>query len=58
MTAEKFVYPIRSDKGEEDGIIVYPNPDALVVNTMRQYTSRAQLWRHLPAELEYNRDVF
>jgi transglutaminase-like putative cysteine protease len=58
IDSEKLAYQIRSDKGEEDGIIVYPNPDTLVVNTMRQYNSRAQLWRHLPAELGHDRDVF
>ena len=58
VDGEKLAYPIRTDKGEEDGIIVYPNPDTLVVSTMRQYRSRAELWSHLPAELGYNRDKY
>ena len=53
INAEQLAYPIRTDKGEKDGIIVYPNPDTFVVNTMRQYGSRTELWKHLPAELGY-----
>ena len=56
VDGEKLAYPIRTDKGEKDGIIVYPNPDTLVVSTMRQYRSRAELWKHLPTELGYNRE--
>ena len=58
VDGEKLAYPIRTDKGEKDGIIVYPNPDAFVVNTMWQYGSRTELWSHLPRELGYDRDVF
>ena len=56
--SEQLAYPIRIDKGEEDGIIVYHNPDTLVVSTMRQYRSRAELWKNLPAELGYDRDKY
>ena len=58
IDSEQLAYPIRIDKGEEDGIIVYPNPDTFVVNTMRQYRSRAELWKHLPTELGYDRDKY
>jgi hypothetical protein len=58
IDSEQLAYPIRPDKGEEDGIIVYHNPDTLVVSTMRQYGSRTELWSHLPTELGYERDVF
>ncbi|MBQ4414512.1 MAG: transglutaminase domain-containing protein [Methanomicrobium sp.] len=58
IDGEQLAYPIRSEKGEMDGIIVYPNPDTLVVNTMRQYRSRTQLWDHLPTELGYDRDKY
>ena len=58
VDGELLAYPIRTDMGEKDGIIVYPNPDTLVVNTMRQYRSRAELWKHLPTELGYERNVF
>ena len=58
VDGELLAYPIRTDKGEKDGIIVYPNPDTFVVSTMRQYRSRAELWKNLPAELGYDRDKY
>ena len=58
IDSEQLAYPVRPDKGEEDGLIIYPNPDTLVVRTMRQYRSRAELWKHLPTELGYDRDKY
>lgn len=51
---ERLVRPVRPEKGEEDGFIVYPDPDLKIVEKFRKYKTRTQLWENLPTELAYN----
>ena len=51
IDTEQLAFPIRTEKGEEDSFIIYPNPDSLVLDTMRQSRTRSELWDDLPAEL-------
>ncbi|MBQ7925016.1 MAG: transglutaminase domain-containing protein [Lachnospiraceae bacterium] len=50
---EQLAFPIRSEKGEEDGFIVYPNPDAKILDKLRKNKTRTELWDDLPTELGY-----
>ncbi len=50
---EQLAFPIRTDKGEEDGVIVYPNPDKNVLSSLRENSTRTELWRNLPTKLAY-----
>ena len=34
--------------------MIYPDPDVLVLQTMREAKTRSELWDDLPAELGYN----
>lgn len=49
----ELVRPIRPEKGEEDGFIVYPDPDLKIVEKLKKYKTRKQLWKDLPTELAY-----
>lgn len=51
---EQLAFPIRPEKGEEDILIVFPEPDAKVLDKMRKKKTRAELWSDLPTELAYN----
>lgn len=53
LDEEQLAFPIRTEKGEEDGVIIYPNPDAKVLERLRGYKTRTQLWDDLPTELDY-----
>lgn len=55
MDAEQLAFPVRPEKGEEDGCVLYPDPDATVVDTMRGCMTRMELWNNLPSELGYNK---
>lgn len=52
---ERLAFPVRPEKGEEDGCVIYPDPDVMVVRTMRECTTRTELWNNLPSELGYNK---
>lgn len=52
---EQLAFPVRPEMGEEDGFIVYPDPDTEVVEKLRKYKTRTELWSDLPVELAYNR---
>lgn len=52
---EQLAFPIRSEKGEEDILMVFPEPDVKVLNKMREKKTRTELWEDLPTELAYNR---
>ena len=54
LDEEYLAFPIRTDKGEEDGFTIYPNPDAKVLEQLRNSKTRTQLWSNLPTELDYN----
>lgn len=51
---EQLAFEIRPEKGEEDGFVIYPDPDRLVVQTMKEAKTRSELWDNLPMELEYD----
>lgn len=53
---EQLAFPIRPDKGEEDGTVIYPDPDTLVIRSMMNSKTRSELWNDLPAELGYFRE--
>lgn len=51
---EQLAFPVRSEMGEEDGFVIYPNPDAKIVEKLRNNNTRTALWDDLPTELAYN----
>lgn len=55
IETEQLAFPIRPEKGEEDGFIVYPDPDRKILENLRTNKTRTQLWKNLPAELEYRK---
>lgn len=55
IDTEQLAFSIRSEMGEVDCFIVYPNPDIEVLKKLRKNKTRAELWDDLPTELEYNR---
>lgn len=46
-------FPIRSEKGEVDGLVVYPRPDVKILEKLRKNKTRTELWNDLPTELGY-----
>lgn len=50
---EKLAFPIRPEKGETDGYMVYPHPDKNIVKDLRTAQTRSELWEELPNELAY-----
>ena len=58
IESEQLAYPIRPEKGEEDGFIIYPNPDLGIVIALKENTSRTKLLEKLPMKLEYSQTIF
>lgn len=54
ISEEQLAFPVRSEKGEEDGIIIYPDPDIKILEKLRNNKTRTELWDDLPTELAYN----
>lgn len=52
---EQLAFPVRSEMGEIDDFVVYPEPDVKVLEKLRENRTRTELWNNLPTELEYNR---
>lgn len=52
---EQLAFSIRTEKGEEDGLIIYPSPDVKVLEQLQKSQTRSKLWNNLPTELEYNK---
>ena len=52
---ERLAFPIRSNMGEADSFIVYPDPDRKILEKLRKNKTRTELWGDLPTELEYNK---
>ncbi len=50
---EHLAFPVRAEKGEEDGFTIYPNPDKKVLERLRKYKTRTELWNDLPTDLDY-----
>lgn len=55
VDTEQLAFPIRPEKGEEDNFTVYPEPDVKILEKLRAYKTRKELWDDLPTELEYER---
>lgn len=51
---EQLAFPVRSEKGEEDGFVIYSDPDVKILEQLRNNKTRTELWDDLPTELEYN----
>lgn len=49
---ERLAFSVRPELGEEDGFVIYPSPDAKVVERLRNAKTRTELWENLPEELE------
>ena len=54
IDAEQLAFPIRSEMGECDSFIVYPDPDIEVLKKLRNSKTRTELWGNLPTELAYD----
>jgi len=54
LEKEQLAFPIRTDKGEEDDFVVYPDPDENVLGSMKASETRSELWENLPTELKYH----
>ncbi|MDE5770746.1 MAG: transglutaminase-like domain-containing protein [Ruminococcus sp.] len=55
IETERLAFPIRSEMGEVDSFIVYPDPDIKILEKLRENKTRTELWHNLPTELEYNK---
>ena len=53
LETERLAFAVRPELGEEDGFVIYPDPDAKVVEKLRNAKTRTELWGNLPDELEY-----
>ncbi len=51
---EHLAYRIFRERGEEDGLIVYPCADKKIIEKLKINKTRMNLWRNLPTELAYN----
>ena len=54
LEKEQLAFPIRTEKGEEDGFVIYPDPDVKVLEKFKNNKTRTELWDDLPMELGYN----
>lgn len=54
LEKEQLAFSVRVEKGEEDGFVIYPDPDVKVLEKFRIYKTRTELWNDLPSELGYN----
>lgn len=53
IDSEQLAFAIRTEKNEEDGFIIYPDPDKKILEVLRNSKSRTELWNNLPTELDY-----
>lgn len=53
VETEQLAFAVRPEMGEEDNFIVYPDPDTLVLEKLKKYGTRTELWNDLPVELAY-----
>lgn len=51
---EQLAFPVRPEKGEADGFIIYPAPDVKILEKLRNNKTRTELLDDLPTELAYN----
>ena len=50
---EQLAYLFCTEKGEEDGLVIYPAPDVKILEKLRNNKTRTELWNDLPTELDY-----
>lgn len=55
VETEQLAFAVRPELGEEDGFIVYPDPDTAILEKLTKYRTRTELWNDLPVELAYKR---
>lgn len=53
IDTEQLAFPVRSEVGEKDGFVIYPDPDLEVLRVLQSSNSVADLWDHLPKKLGY-----
>ena len=53
LESEQLAFPIRAEKGEEDGVVIYPDPDIKILQKLKNNKTRTELWDDLPTELGY-----
>ena len=53
LEREQLAFPIRTEKGEEDGFVIYPDPDIKILEKFKNNKTRTELWDDLPTELGY-----
>ncbi len=53
IVEEQLAYLVRTEKGEEDGLVIYPAPDVKILEKLRNNKTRTELWNDLPTELDY-----
>ena len=53
LESEQLAFPIRAEKGEEDGVVIYPDPDIKILEKFKNNKTRTELWDDLPTELGY-----
>ena len=53
LEREQLAFPIRHEKGEEDGFVIYPAPDSKILEKFKNNKTRTELWDDLPTELGY-----
>jgi len=51
LESEQLAFPVRPELGEEDGFVVYPDPDPNVLERMKKFRIRSALFGDLPTEL-------
>lgn len=54
IDSEQLAFPVRTEKGEKDGLTIYPNPDTKILECLKTNKTRTNLWNNLPTELDYN----
>lgn len=50
---EQLAYLVCTEKGEEDGLVIYPAPDVKILEKLKNNKTRTELWNDLPTELDY-----
>ncbi len=53
LDREQLAFPVRTEKGEEDGFVIYPDPDIKILEKFKNNKTRTELWDDLPTELGY-----
>ncbi|MBQ7009452.1 MAG: transglutaminase domain-containing protein [Ruminococcus sp.] len=53
INKEQLAFPVRAEKGEEDGFIIYPDPDIKIIEKLNNNKTRTELWYNLPDKLGY-----